>query len=178
MFVTLTREGGSPAMLTFKAARKQLAPETDPLLVCAELACGTTVSVMLMDGTSATLRMSEDKPDPDPFQPEFPIDALRPTALGSLRPLTAHCKVMLELSVDIQCLAIDEVHAEQIITSVVRGERNPPPGFTVVFDAEGTHDFLRRVRSVFEGDALAQAGVGEVLVTGFSEPQRQLEYRP
>lgn len=178
MFVTLSREGGSSTMLTSQAARRLLAPETDPVLVFAGLGIGNAVDVMLTDGSRGTMRMSDQSPDPDPHQPEFPIEALRPMEPSCLASFNAHCRVMLEFSVDIACEAIDEVHAEQLIRSVVRGERNPPPRFAVVFDADDQRDFLRRVERLVKTGQIAQAGVAEVVVTGFAEPQRQLEYRP
>jgi hypothetical protein len=176
MFATLTRAGGSPTILTLQAARKQLGPDTDILSVFAELGCGGTVNVTLADGTPAQLQLTEEKPEPELFEPQWPLQALRDSSLQ--QPFNAHCKVMLELTVDVQCLAIDEVHAEQLIESVFHGERPAPADFRVVFEAEETHGFMRRLRSVFETGELAKAGVADALVTGFSTPQRVLEYRP
>lgn len=122
MFATLTRAGGSPTILTLQAARKQLGPDTDILSVFAELGCGGTVNVTLADGTPAQLQLTEEKPEPELFEPQWPLQALRDSSLQ--QPFNAHCKVMLELNVDVQCLAIDEVHAEQLIESVFHGKRS------------------------------------------------------
>jgi hypothetical protein len=178
MHVTLTREAGSATILTLRAALNQLAVGTDTLLVCAELGCGTAVDVTLADGTAARLQPTEERTQLDLLDPPWPMQALRDQAPSLLQPFNAHCKVMLELDVSVSLMAIDEVHAERIISDVFRGERSPPTDFRVVFDADETHDFMTRLKCVFETGELAKAGVRDVLVTGFADSQRVLEYRP
>jgi hypothetical protein len=93
------------------------------------------------------------------------------------RPFNAHCKALLELDVHVQCTALDEVHAEQLIRSVFLGERQAPADFRTIFDREETQDFMLRLKSVFEDGDLASAGVRDVLVTGFAEPMQALNYQ-
>jgi hypothetical protein len=178
MHVTLTREGGSVTILTLQAARKLLATESDTMSVTADLACALPVDVTLADGTAARLQQTEERPQPDLLDPPWPVQARRDNAPNLLQPYNAHCKVFLELDVAVSLMAIDEVHAERTIKDVFRGERFAPTDFRVVFDADETRDFMERLKSVFETGELARAGVREVQVTGFADPQRVLEYRP
>ena len=181
MTVTLTREGGSTTIMTPVAARKLLDPEgTNLMEVFAELGVGRKMRVRLLDGTFATLKLTERSEQPELFDDGvWPLEATNDhRSPAPTRPHYAHVRAMIDLDLNVALMAIDEVHAERIIREVFRGERPAPPNFHLIFDVDTTRDFMNRLRAVFQGDDnIASVGIVEAMVTGFSEPStRVLEY--
>jgi hypothetical protein len=73
----------------------------------------------------------------------------RPTSEAAApQPVNAHCKVLLEFDVFVQCAALDEVHAERVIQEAFRGERLPLADFRTIFEREETEAFMRRQKLV------------------------------
>ena len=179
--ITLAPEGGSPRILTAQAARKQIDPdgEMDPVFAIALTGVGETVRVKLKDGSFATIRKTEEKPQPEFDEAtQWPIEALP----SPLTPHYAHVKTHIELDMNVSLMAIDKIHAEQIIKDVLRGAKPAPPEFRVIFDTATTKTFMERLSAIFHGNReieIAAAGVADVFVTGFSPPShRMLAYNP
>ena len=188
--ITLTREGGSPAIMTPSAARKLLDSEANDIaFVFASLGVGETMRVKLTTGETATLRVTEDPADQtaleldpilenvDQAPTAWPLTA---KAVNRMRPHLAHAKAYVELDVDVALLAIDEEDADRMIREVFRGDRMSPPGFHLIFDRGVTTLFMQNLRDVLSGEReIASLGVVEATVSGFANPASyQLAYNP
>ena len=188
--ITLTREGGSPAIMTPSAARKLMDSEANDIaFVFAMLGVGNTMCVKLTTGETATLRDTEDPPDQTALELEPILEnvdqaptnwPLAATKAENLRPHLAHAKAYVELDVDVALLAIDEEDADRMIREVFRGERISPPGFHLIWDRGTTSQFVTNLRDVLQGTReIASLGVVEGSVTGFSNPSSyQIAYDP
>jgi len=184
MPITVTPlDGGSPRILSIRTAYNQVSDHVDLVPIAAALGVGQPITVTLKDGSLATFALTENVAQPelelDEPDPHYPVEALRQNNVAPLhRPFNAHCKVLLDLDVFVQCMALDQVHAERIIQEVFRGERSPPDGFRPVFDHDDTQAFTLRLRHVLDSSDVSKIVARDALVTSFVDPLQVLEYRP
>jgi hypothetical protein len=182
MSITVTREGGSPQILSPRAVFRQIPEETDLVPILAELGMGRRVSVTLTDGCEAELIITSAA-----AQPELGLEEAKPPSgwpiVARTPTIHAHCKVLFELDADVQVSASTPVEAERIIQDVFRGIRKPPADFRVIYTAEEISRLERRITQAFLEGNPTDLVATDVIVTGFVDPfgvmtHRQLEYQP
>ena len=164
--LTLIPESGPPQNTTFHSVFRRLPRHVNVAQILGQLGRFNHAMVTLADGTRARLELTAETED-EAAQPELALPAIH----------SAHCKLLIEIDAWVQCTARDEVEAEHLIKAVCRGERMPPAGFCPVFDEDEVKVFMQRLRRMFETGNIFQMGVQDVMVTGFVDPPKQLEYQ-
>ena len=135
--VTVHEEGRDPVILSFKTALARL-PDDLATFEKATLALfmGEPVSVVLKDGNGrpASMHLTE-KANP---QIEMFKEPAEDADLGApLFRYNADCTVLLELPVEVTCLAPDEQSATILVEETMNGIREPKPELHHLDQARG-----------------------------------------
>jgi hypothetical protein len=168
--VTVHEEGRDPVILSFKTALARL-PDDLATFEKATLALfmGEPVSVVLKDGNGrpASMHLTE-KANPQIEMFKEPADEAENLGAPLFR-YTSDCTVMLEIPVEVACLATDERSATVLIEETMKCIREPGPGFTFEIKQVEVEALLWRIERMTKPRDLAAA---DVIVHHVTEQKR------
>jgi hypothetical protein len=155
--VIVHEEGRSPVFLSLKTALARL-PDDMAIFEAATLALflGEPVSVVLKDGNGrpASMHLTE-RANP---QIELFTEAEEAPDAGSLLfRYNADCTVLIEIPVEVTCLAPDEPSGTILIEETMNGIREPNDDFTISIKREDIEALLRPVDRVVKPRDLSVA---------------------
>jgi hypothetical protein len=152
--VTIHEEGRSPVFVSFKTALARLPDDLATFeAVTLALFMGEPVSVVLKDGNGrpASMHLTE-KANPQ-------IEMFQDPLGSSLFRYTSDTTALIEVPVEVTCLATDEMSASVLIEETMNGIREPVPGFTFMIKPEDIEALLWRLDHLAKPRDLAAAHV-------------------
>ena len=159
--VTVHEEGRSPVFLSLKTALSRIAGSTwqSSRRLTLALFMGEPVSVVLKDGNGrpASMHLTE-KANPQIELFKEPADEADQLAAPLFR-YTSDCTALIEIPVEVTCLAPDEKSANVIVEETMNCMREPGPGFTFTIKPEDIEALLWRLDRLVTPRDLAAAHV-------------------
>lgn len=158
--VTIHEEGRSPVFVSFKTALSRLPDDLATFeAVTLALFMGEPVSVVLKDGNGrpASMHLTE-KANPQIEMFKEPADEADHLAAPLFR-YTSDATALIEIPVEVACLATDERSANVIIEETMNCMREPGPGFTFTIKPEDIEALLWRLDRLVTPRDLAAAHV-------------------
>jgi hypothetical protein len=156
--VTVHEEGRSPVFLSLKTALARL-PDDMAIFEATTLALflGEPVSVVLKDGNGrpASMHLTE-RANP---QIELFTEPKETSDGQSLFRYTSDCTAMLEIPVEVTCLATDEPSATILVEETMNGIREPGHGFSFHIKPEDIEALLWRIKRMAKPRDLAAAHI-------------------
>lgn len=145
--VTVHEEGRAPVILSLKTALSRITDDIDMEeygRLTSALFNGELITVVLKDGNGrpATMHLTEfANPQIELFNETQEVSA---AGLPLFR-YTADCTVLLELPVEVTCLAPDEPSATVLVEETMNGMREPNADFTISISHQDIAHLHRRI---------------------------------